>query len=190
MRCHRWVLGLGLAVLGMATSATCALAGSWTPEGAGAFIASTNFLISIGTKVDECNSTAGEGTLGAKTSTWTLLPQFSNCTYHTLAEGSWTATDVNSEEATLQIPRGERALVVELSKECSVRVEEGATLGATKDYVNGVNGAEDPSELELAPQSVLAKESAAKCAEVTKVTISANMLLVNLTSLTTPIDVS
>jgi hypothetical protein len=190
MRYRRWILGLSLVFASLATGASPAIAGNWSPEGDKALIVSSNFFILIGGKEDECEAMTGTGTLGTKSSTWSVSPEFLGCTFPILTEGSWTATDVNSEEATLLIPKKEKALVVELSKECSVRLEEGVTLGSTKDYVNGVSGAEDPSSLELASQLVLVKESKEKCAEAKKATISANMLLINLTSLTSPIKAS
>lgn len=187
---RRYILGVVLAMVSLVGGTDAASAGTWAPSEAKALILGTDFTIKIGAKEDLCRGTVGEGKLGAKTSTWTFTPEFSTCAFTTTTEGSWTATDVNATEATIQLPKKEKGLVVEISKECHVNIESGPTLGAEKDETNGKNGAEVPSSLTLGPQEVTIKESPAKCVGAAAAVISAHMVFINLTSLAEAITVS
>jgi hypothetical protein len=183
-------------VVALAVNTSSAAAGNWSPAGDEVVVDSTNVAIELGGKKITCEATVGEGKLASPaSSTWTFTPEFSQCSNAISVEGSWTAKDVNGEEATLEIPTKAKAVVMEVSSGCDVDVENGGTVGSSKDYVNGTNGLEKPSELTLTAQAVTIKDSPKKCVapcstETTSADISGQMLFFNFTSMAEAIKVS
>jgi hypothetical protein len=185
---HRsFVTGVALSLVMVAASASCAMAQKWGPEGATAVIASTEPSIEIGSKVFTCGEIAGEGKI-EHSAKWTFTPTFTECTASIKAGGAWTAVADSNEEATLTIPSGEaNRVAIEVSSKCTVFMESGGTLNASKDFYNGTNGTTEPSVLVFAEpgvaQTVPVVDSPKGCLNsATKAAISANFELLNMTS--------
>jgi hypothetical protein len=159
----------------------------WAPSGASVLIDSTNTSIALGGVTDECDAASAKSTLGEASSTWTFTPEFDECTDPIKVKGAWTATDVNSGEATLTTSGESSSLVIELPS-CEITVASSSTIGATGDYTAGTNGLEKPSLLEIASQSVTVTQSPKGCLkvpctnnEVKTATISGNWNVFDLT---------
>ena len=193
------VLGLSIAsafVLVMSRDSS-ASGGDWTPAGDEVVVDSSDISFSIGTIEVTCDVTAGIGTLKTESSTWDFKPTFSDCNHPVTVKGEWTATDVNSSEATLTIPKEEKAVDIEVSSECSVYIE-GGTIGSSGDYDNGESGVTEPSELELFSQTVTVKDSTKACVELfcrkgeeaKSATVSGTLGLLNYSNEAEPIKVS
>jgi hypothetical protein len=180
----------GFVAFALNASDTHASGENWGPAGDKVFIDSTNMEIQVGTITVKCEATAGTGTLSEPgSSTWTVTPSFSRCNYPVVAKGAWTATDLNSSEATLEIPKEEKAISIEVSSGCIVNLEAGGTLGSASDYTNGENGMTEPSMLELISQTTTVKDSSKACVtvpcskeEAKSATFNGNILLFNYSS--------
>lgn len=179
------------ALLALDQGSSPAAVGVWTPSSASALINSTNLMITIGAVKDECHSVSGKGTLGKESKTWTFTPEFGGCTDAVSIKGAWTASDINSGEATLKTGEEANSFVIEVSA-CKVIVKSGSTIGVEGDYSNGTSGLERPSTLEFESQSVTVTQSPSGCLkeEVKTATISAGWNVFNLSSTKEAIDVS
>src|ERR1700686_1316488 len=157
----------------------------WHPAKNTVLIESSSLTFTIGSEVFECEATAGEGTISSEGSKWTFTPKFSACGAQVKAGAAWTAEAVGVGEATLAIPKeGEKGRVtIEISPKCKVLIEEGGTLGSAGDFINGANGAVEPSTLAITEQKVPVVDSPAACLHSpTSASINARFLLIDLTN--------
>jgi hypothetical protein len=168
----------------------------WAPSGASVLIDSTNTTVTLGGLTDECDAASGKGTLGEGSSTWTFTPEFEECTYPIKVKGSWTATDVNSSEATLTTSGESSSLVIELPS-CEITAASSSKVGTASDYHIGTNGLEKPSSLEIASQSVTVTQSPKDClkipctnSEAKTATVNGDWNVFDLTKETEAISVS
>lgn len=178
------------------STSSSASGGTWSPTGDEAIADSANVSIEAGGTTVSCEATVGQGTLSAtESATWKLKTAFSDCNDPVTVKGEWTATDVNSSEATLEIPKEEHALTIELSSKCTLYVNGGATLGSAGDYINGTGGVIEPSQLELTGQTMTVTDSPTGCLkscgkEVTTAGISGTFGILNFTTEAEAIKVS
>lgn len=189
--------GVSAFILTLDAGRSRASGGAWSPEGDEVMLASTDITAEIGDIDVTCDAMVGFGTLSKEESaTWTVTPELSHCNYPVKVKGAWTATAVDSSEATLELPKEEKAVSIEISSSCTVNLESGGTLGSSGDYTTGVNGVEEPSTFEISSSSVTVKDSSKGCVtplcskeEAKVAVISGNLLLINDTSRETDIGV-
>jgi hypothetical protein len=194
MRKYRWpMFGAVLTIAFLGASIGSAQAGNWAPAGAQVVIDSTNFSFELEGAGEPftCEAAVGTGKIKTASTTWTFTPEFSECPSPVKVKGAWTATDVNSEEATLEIPKQKGgSLIFEVSPTCNVLTEGGVTLGSGKDYKNGKNGLTIPSRMSL-KQKISIIDSPKECFNKnTSALVSANLSLFNFTNELEAIKVS